>query len=437
MKQIITLCLSLLVFMGFSPGLLAQGLPAQALTNVTIHNADGSTIDDATIVWRDGVIESAGSDIAVPFDAKVVDGGDSLHVYPGFIDGQAYWGSAERKRFDDTPQYRGEPSYERAGIRPERSAHEGIAMDADTYETAMKTGFTTAALGIRGYMIPGQLDLFLIHPELDVDDIYGEDIAMQMQFQASQGVFPSTVMGIIAQIRQLVSDAEAHREHQQYFASNARGIPSPDNNPTLEALYPVLDGDQRVFFQVNSKEMIERVFSLQDEHGFDVVLVSATEAYKVADEIADRNISVLASIDFPDKPEWKVKEEEGEEDDIELDEQDEQFREKQWDAYLERITNIKTLMDAGVDVGYASAEMELEKFSENFKTLVEYGELGNDDILGLLTDNTADILGFSETLGGLEEGQSAGFSVMNKSFTEDDVKVLYSVSEGELNEFND
>lgn len=437
MKQVITLCLSLLVCMAFSPGVFAQGLPAQALTNVTIHNADGSSTDGATIVWRDGVIESSGSNVSVPFDAKVVDGGDSLHVYPGFIDGQAYWGSSERKEFDSTPQYRGEPSYERAGIRPERSAHEEITMDADTYENALKTGFTTAALGIRGYMIPGQLDLFLIQPEIEVDDIYDENIAMQMQFQTSQGVYPSTVMGIMAQIDQLVSDAEAHREHEQYFASNATGIPSPKNNPTLEALYPVMDGDQRVFFQVNSKEMIERVFKLQDEHGFDVVLVSATEAYKLADEIAERDIPVLASLDFPEKPDWKVKEEEGEEEEVELDAHDEEFREKQWDAYLERITNIKSLLDAGVEVGFASSEMEFGDFSKHLKTLIEHGELENDEILSLMTRNTAEIMGRSETLGGLSEGQVASFSVMSHPFTDEETKVLYSISAGELNEFND
>lgn len=434
MKHLITLCVSVLVFMGISSSVYSQGLPAQAITNVTVHNADGSSINGATIVWRNGSIEAVGQNVSVPFDAKVIDGGDSLHVYPGMIDGQAYWGSSGPEQFEDTPQYRGQPSYERAGIRPERKAHEAIAMDADSYEQALKTGFTTAALGVQGYMIPGQLDLFLIHPELEIGDLYEGGLGMQMQFEESAGVYPSTVMGIIAQLKQLVSDAETHREWQGYYASNATAVPAPENNPTLEALYPVMDNEQRVFFNVDSKEMIERVFKLQDEMGFDVVLVSAMEAYKLADEISERNISVLASIDFPDEPDWRDEEEDEE---VELSEQDEQFREKQWDAYLDRIRNVRTLMDAGVNVGFASVDLELGDFNDNLQTWLEHGEVDADEVLSVLTINTAEILGRSQTLGGLDEGQIASFSVMSDTFGSEDAKVLYTISEGQLNEFND
>lgn len=427
----------LVILLGMGTYVAAQGLPAKAFKNVILHKADGATVEGATIVWRDGAIEEAGPDAEVPFDASVIDGGDTLHVYPGFVDGQAYWGSPEQKRWEDTPQRRGEPSYQRAGIRPDRRSSDRVSMDSGDFEKAMKTGFTTAALATRGYMIPGQLDLFFIKSELAVGDIYQGKIGMQMQFEESFRVYPSTVMGVMAQLHQLWSDAEALRQWQNYYASHSNRISPPDNEPVLEALYPVMDGDQRVFFQVDSKEMIERVFQMQDELGFNVVIVSGMEAYKVADELTERDIPVLASIDFPEKPKWKQDEENEEEsDEIELTEADKEYREKQWNAYLQRVRNIKTLMDAGVDVGFASAGLELGDFRKNLDILLEHGNVTAGEVLGLLTANTAGILGQGTTLADLEQGRVASFSVMDGEFTEDKVNVLYSVSEGALNEFN-
>ena len=72
--------------------LLAQEAPAHAITNVTVHMADGSTIENTNIVWRNGIIEQVGVNATIPFDAFVIDGGDSLHVFPGLIDGMAIGG---------------------------------------------------------------------------------------------------------------------------------------------------------------------------------------------------------------------------------------------------------------------------------------------------------------------------------------------------------
>jgi hypothetical protein len=431
MKQTGTGLLLLFLILAFSFSVKAQGVPAKAFTNVTLHKANGNAIKDAVVVWRDGVIEAAGKNKEVPFDAKVWDGGDSLHVYPGFMDGQAYWGSPDRKEFEDTPKRRGEPSYERAGIRPERHANDVVDQDSDMFENAMKAGFTTAVLGIDGYMIPGQLDLFFLQPELQIGDLYREGVGMQMQFQESYRVYPSTVMGIMAELNQLMLNAKALKQAQQYYESKPTKMAPPKKNPVLEALYPIMEKEQRVFFKADSKEMIQRIFTLQDDLGFDWVLVSGMEAYKVADELNERNVPVLAAIDFPEKPDWKKDDYEEKED---LTEEDQAFRDKRWNAYLERYKNIKTLMDADVDVGFATAGLELKEIGDKVQQWKEYGDVSDDDMLATMTVNTATILGVGQTLGNLNNGQVASFSVMTKPFTDKETKTLYSVSAGELNE---
>ncbi|NBC64869.1 MAG: hypothetical protein GVY07_04275, partial [Bacteroidetes bacterium] len=167
MKKIYYLSVALLIScLSLPESILAQSPPAYALENVTIHKSDGSVIDSGTIIWRDGIIESVGSDIEMPFDAySVIDGGDSLHVYPGFIDGLGTWGSPEPPERPEQPQDPGNPGYDRAGIQPDRSASEHLDASGNTFTDVMKTGITAANLGLKGYMLAGQPDLYFLKGE--------------------------------------------------------------------------------------------------------------------------------------------------------------------------------------------------------------------------------------------------------------------------------
>src|SRR5215213_7611237 len=56
-----------------------------AITNARIVPVSGPTIDRGTIVIRNGLIVSVGASVAVPADARIIDGA-GLSVYPGLID---------------------------------------------------------------------------------------------------------------------------------------------------------------------------------------------------------------------------------------------------------------------------------------------------------------------------------------------------------------
>ncbi|HET6528521.1 MAG TPA: amidohydrolase family protein [Balneolaceae bacterium] len=429
LARTVTICIALLMVFSLQAG--AQSAPAQAFKNVTIHT-NGNTIESGTIVWRNGVITAIGEEVSIPFDAYVRDGGDSLHVYPGFIDGMALWGSPEPKEYDEAPDEPGNPTYERAGIQPFRHPASLLEVKDKSLVKAQKHGFTTAALGLKGQMLPGQIDLFFINGEKTQNYILDRGIGVLAQFEGAQGAaYPSTLMGVMAQYRQLFYDAKAQMQQQVYFASVGGSYPAPDHERVLEALYPVMKQQQPFYFVVNSDENIERLFTLQDELGFDVILVSGKEAYKKADELKERNIPVLVSIDLPEKPEWKTDDKEDEN----LTDEKEHFRKRQMEAYKADVTNIKKLLEAGVKVGYASNGLKLSKLHENISTLLDEGGLSEDQILKLFTKSTADILGYGQKMGDLKKGHIASFSVFTKPFIEKDTSVLYSVSNGEVMEF--
>jgi len=428
--RITVFCLALLLAgtqLGWS-----QSSPAEAFKNVTIHTADGQTIKDGTIVWRNGIITKVGKNVSIPFDAYVRDGGDSLHVYPGFIDGMALWGSPETTENLKTPDEPGDPSYERAGIQPQRKPAKLLKTDAKTLVEAPKSGFTVAALGLKGQMLPGQIALSFIRGEQTKSSLIEPEIGILAQFEEAQGqAYPSTTMGLMSEYRQLFHDAKALKEQEQYFASVSSNYPAPQKNEVLEALYPVIDKEQPLYFVVDDKENIERLFWLQDELEFDVVIVSGKEAYAKADELKERNIPVLASIDLPEKPEWKEKED----DEEDITEEKQGYRDRQMKAYKDELKNISVLIEAGVQVGFASNGLKLDDIAKNLKKLGEEGGLSETQILQLLTKSTANILGYGSKLGNLRQGYIANFTVFTKPFTNEKAKAKYSVSDGQITEF--
>jgi imidazolonepropionase-like amidohydrolase len=415
----------------------AQTAPAEAFDNVKIHTAGGQIIESGTIIWRDGIISAVGDDVSIPFDAYVRDGGDSLHVYPGFIDGMALWGSPEDKGKVGQPDEPGDPTYKRAGIQPHRQPSSLLNARDEALEEAPQHGFTTAVLGLKGQMLPGQLALFLVNGPETKKNIMHEGIGVLSQFEEAKGAaYPSTMMALMVQFRQLFYDARAQRQHQEYFASISSDYPAPKKEEVLEALYPVMDQEQPFYFVVNSKENIERLFWLQDEFDFDVVLVSGKEAHEKAKELKERNIPVLASINLPEKPDWLSDDEEDEEKKPEeLTDEMRIFRDKQEQAYRASIENIQKLKEAGVKVGYASNGLKLSDVKKNLATLNEEGGLNKTQILNMLTQSTANILGYGRRVGDLKEGRLASFTVYDKPFMEEKAQSLYSVTNGAVTEF--
>nr|NIR66397.1 amidohydrolase family protein [candidate division Zixibacteria bacterium]NIT60257.1 amidohydrolase family protein [Fodinibius sp.]NIW45331.1 amidohydrolase family protein [Gammaproteobacteria bacterium]NIS46373.1 amidohydrolase family protein [candidate division Zixibacteria bacterium]NIU16100.1 amidohydrolase family protein [candidate division Zixibacteria bacterium] len=61
--------------------------------------------------------------------------------------------------------------------------------------------------------------------------------------------------------------------------------------------------------------------------------------------------------------------------------------------------------------------------------------LNDEDILQMLSQSTADILGYGNRLGNISEGRIASFTVFSKPFMEEKAQALYSVTDGNLIEF--
>ena len=86
-------------------------------------------------------------------------------------------------------------------------------------------------------------------------------------------------------------------------------------------------------------------------------------------------------------------------------------------------------------MGYTSAGLDLKDLSGKLEILLDEGGLSEDDIVKLMTVNTATILGIDKTHGSLESGKNASFSVFDKPMSEEKATVLHTISNGIIHEF--
>jgi imidazolonepropionase-like amidohydrolase len=413
----------------------AQAVPSQAFKNVTIHFADGTTVPKATIVWRNGVIESAGARVTIPFDAKIIDGGDSLHVYPGWIDGLAEWAMPEIPRERATVPNPGYPGYDRAGIQPLRNPHEMLVATSKDFTEWRKLGFTSAAVSPRGFMLPGAIDVMSIQNAGtgDAGKLVLPAIALRASMSSAPGVNPSTTMGVMARYRQLFYDTEAYKTNQRLFSAKPESYQAPEVDDVLASMIPVLSGEKRLFFVADNVEDIRRALKLKREFGLNLILVSARQAGQIADELKAENIDVLVSFNVAAKPEQMKK---GTPADSTKDQTSEKalHQQRQAKAWTDDVTNVQKLLKAGVRVGFTGLGLRSADFQQKVKDITEQG-LSEKELLKIMSTNTAQILGYSTLMGDLKSGMMAGFNVYTTPFLDSKAKLLYSISSGELKHY--
>lgn len=437
--------------------LRAQDLPpAYAITNVTIHQFGKAPVVSGTVIWRDGVVTEAGNNVSIPFDAYTIDGGDSLHIYPGFIDGLNTWGSPKEDWSDEPKLAPGTPTFIRAGVRPQRKPSDLLVKSTKEFENALKNGFTAANLIPIGRMLPGSPELFLMDDQVDASDAYSSG-GILFQFEGSGGgwtdrAYPSTDMAVIAKFRQLMYDAIALNDHLQLSKTrNGLSLPVAERDPVLMALIPILNQEEPLYFYLDQSEDLERFFVLQDEFGFKSVLVTSENITEWADELKRREIPVLATLRVPKKPKWMTEEEnrtkQSTADSLKASEHVEEvedsrpqwkieeerlFRARQKQAWMSEIQSIGELRKTGVKIGYAGFQTTLKDLRSTISDLLKYGVLTQDDLLGMMTVMNADILGLSGRFGTIDKGSIASFSVFDKEFSAERTNVVMTVSNGQL-----
>jgi imidazolonepropionase-like amidohydrolase len=386
----------------FAPAVLADAPGVYAITGGTVHPVSGPAIPNGIVVIRGGLIEAVGANVPIPPDATTIDV-KGAHVYPGLIDAQTFLG------FAAAPARRGGGA---SSERPAEPAPDTMAMRTaniaeDDANAGRSVGVTTVLTAPSSGIFNGQSVIINLGSGPIESRVIKNPASLQVAFKTRPTwTYPDSLMGVITYIRQTLLDAQQHRDARTIYERMPSGLRRPPDNPSLEALRPVLARELPVVFVADSAEMIRRAQAIAKEFNLRYIIAGARQAYAMPGEL--KGVPVLVSVKWPAAPS-----------DAE-DRRDQPLRVIR-DRHLAPTTP-SVLAKANVDFALVSAPGKAGDFIPGIRKAIENG-LSADDALRAATLAPAKIFGIDRQLGSLERGKIANLVVSDKPIFDDKAKV--------------
>jgi imidazolonepropionase-like amidohydrolase len=385
----------------------AVGLPANAqsrtdiyaITNAQVILVSGPSLSRATVIVRDGLIESVGENVKVPADARVIDG-TGLTVYPGLFDTYSSLGIPARPQGQPQPTPQPSNSNFAEGLRAEETVINLLRAGEAQFEANRSAGFTTVLTASREGVFNGQSAVINLAGETVSAMVIRAPFAQHITFRTLPGgVYPTSLMGSYSAFRQMLLDAKRLEDLREMYAKNPRGMKRPPDDLSLEALIPVANGSMPVVLNANSENELVRAIDLINEFKLKGIIAGGQEAWKVADRLKKQNIPVLLSLNFPKRTAAASTEADSEP--IEI------LR-----LRAEAPKGAARLQAAGVKFAFQSGGMtNISDFLANAAKTIENG-LDRVSAIRAMTLNAAEILGVENRLGSIETGKIANLVVV-------------------------
>ena len=279
-----------------------------AITGGMVHVGNGTVLDQATVVIRDGLIVSveAGSD--APAGTGRLDAAGK-HVYPGFITAlgdlglgapspQGRQGAGPGGRPTPPPPSRGPE--DRPDTFSWRLAADDLQADDDRMAARRRAGFTSALTAPRDGIVGGRAAFLNLAGDDSRDLVLDPDVAVMVRL-GTRGFrsFPGSMMGVIAYLRQLFMDASHYAEVWRMYEEDPAGLARPRYDRALAPLVPAAAGEQAVLLPATLDKEVRRMVGLAREFGVRPVLYGGHEATESAAFLAEHGVPILVNVNWP------------------------------------------------------------------------------------------------------------------------------------------
>jgi imidazolonepropionase-like amidohydrolase len=264
---------------------------AVAIVNARIHPITQPVIERGTIVMRGGRIAEVGATVRPPAGAEVIDA-NGADVYPGFIDGRSTLGLVEPgpRGFDDVQ----EMLEINAPIRAQVAYH----ADSEAIAVARVNGVTSAAVIPAGGLIGGQVAVMNLDgwtwEEATLKPVVG--VSFQFPNLGASGGFgqaPET-----RRYEELKRERDARVKKVEDLIERARAYaqaPAAERRAdwSLEAMRPVVEGQQPLFVQATSEQQIREAVAFADRARVRIIITGGLEAPLLAPLLKEKDIPVI------------------------------------------------------------------------------------------------------------------------------------------------
>jgi imidazolonepropionase-like amidohydrolase len=359
-------------------------------------------IENGVIVMQEGKITAVGtaSSVNIPSNAQVIDA-TGMTIYPGLIDSETSLGLTEisaEAMTNDLVELSDE-------IMPHMHTAEAFHAESVLIPVARVNGITNAVVAPESAdTLPGQDSFIQLAGPSATEMLMIRDNAMALNFTGDQRrnkggsdkrKFPSTRMGLAAQLRQAFIDAQDYKAKWSDYdrkkadaAQNKKPEPlAPKRDLRSEALLPYLEGKKTIVLAAESPSDLETAVSLANEFKLKFVLNHISHSQPVLDYVASLKVPVIVGPIY------------------EAPKEDERY---------DTVYSLPAqLYKRGVKIVFASySAHNVRNLPDQAGFATAFG-LPYDEALKAITINPAEVWGVADQLGSLDVGKTANVVVAN------------------------
>lgn len=382
-----------------------------AVINAKILTMAGEDFDKGTVLIDQGKIREVGSDIVIPEGTEIIDASGKI-VMPGYIDAHCHVGILE-----EIYRVEGNDLNEMSDpVTPHLRAVDAINPEDLGFADALEGGITTVVTGPGSGNVIGGVNLAMKTAGKVIDRmIVRNPIGLKVAFgENPKRVYggnkkaPMTRMATAALLRENLVKAQNYLRKLQTAEKDQEK--APDRDLKMEALVEVLKGNIPLRAHAHRADDILTAIRIAEEFKLKIIIEHCTEGFKIADELARRNIPAIVGPTLSNRAK------------VEL-----QYRTHENAGILSR-AGVKVAMMTDhpvIPINYLYLEAALA---------VKAG-MDETEALKSITINAAEIIGLADRIGSLEKGKDADLIILDgppleiKSLVETviiDGRVVYS-----------
>jgi imidazolonepropionase-like amidohydrolase len=375
-----------------------------AFTNATIVVDPQTTLQNATLLIKNGKVEQVGNNIAVPKGYTSIDLKGKF-IYPSLVDAYTSYGLSEVERARGggfggveqmTSKTKGAYNANQA-IRSHYNAADEFTMNSKVADELRKSGIGAVMTVKQDGLARGTSALVTLNDHSDNFAMLKQKAAANYSLNKGSSTqnYPSSMMGYIAVLRQTYLDAE-------WFGSQN---PRPFADQSLEAW--IQNQKLPQIFDASNWMNVLRADKIGDEFGIQYIIKGGGDEYKRINEIKATKANLIVPVNYPDA--YEVEDP--------FDAQRVTLAEmKHWELAP---TNLAALEKAGINFAITSSGLKkLSDFIPNIRKAIEYG-LSESAALKAVTITPAQLLKAEDQIGSLKKGMLANFIITSGKLFDD------------------
>ena len=390
-----------------------------AFTNATIVKDAQTTLKNATLLVKKGIVVGVIASTSIPADATQIDCTGKF-IYPSFIDLYSDYGVATPQRqgrgFDFfapaqlNSNTKGAFGWNQA-IKSEVNAANIFTTDESKAKSMRDIGFGVVLTHQKDGIARGTGTVVALADEKENLVMLKDKAASFYSFSkgTSTQSYPSSLMGSIALLRQSFLDGQWYKSKPATEGTNL-SLQAWNNNLSLPLI-----------FEANDKWNDKRADRIGDEFGVQFIIKAGQNEYERMPEIKATKASYILPLNFPAAI------------DVE-DVNDVRFVSladlKSWEMAP---TNPAAFEKAGINFCLTTADLkDTKQFLANLRKAILYG-LSEPAALNALTKNPATLLNMYNETGSLDNGKLANFIITTGPIFDEKTNILQNWVLGEKN----